>query len=587
MSGMKKFWIILEQWSLMDSMATESISPYSFYGCRSFGSDLSRIGGGSERVNNIILYGVEPIADYAVELSEECLDKESLVRISKKQDIYAYPRTICYQKGRVRFRFNSEHLMKSFLAQAEIMLEVKCVDLYRNDFYVSSDGIVVPQDCAADMLALDSQSESILRDGRNNSIKGAVLGYARGLSVSRSAGDSALLASLTGLRNAIGGIHTAIMLDDTFIPGREILSMIDSAEGLYDSSAHGATIAFTMVRHLYSELSSLASMRSKELADRKAHGVSAVMASLDRREHALEKEISDLEFSTGLAGMRDELDAIRRREVEMGRANGKTRKYFPKGSLEYDRKKYLKDEIARCESEDSRLATLYRELSSVKEKKNSLSTESTEYDNAISPVVIRISDILSELIDKVSKTSSGREFCFDAFVMEGGFLQLTGESGFSEAEVEYFNILLRDVQEHPMTELRPVSDVDVMAILERTGKKYVSCSRTFKTEGGRRVREILSSLWRYKRHDPEGRIILPDDLPLLKGTLPFFVKYIDFAQIEKFSSNKSVEHCEFALLIWSAMVGFASLPRTMTSVLYSDVTRYMGVQDKIVGLLGL
>ena len=95
---MKKYWAILSHWSLIDSMATESISPYSFYMERCFGSDLSRYIDGSERINHIVLYATEPVADIAVELSESLLEPQSLCPVGKGHKVFTYPKTIVFRK---------------------------------------------------------------------------------------------------------------------------------------------------------------------------------------------------------------------------------------------------------------------------------------------------------------------------------------------------------------------------------------------------------------------------------------------------------------------------------------------------------
>lgn len=583
---MKKYWISTTQWSLIDSMATESISPYSFYGRRCFGSDLSRYVSGSERMNHIILMDTEPSSDYAIEVDEAILDMKALVRAGKRSHLYTYPKSIHFRKGHARFRFSTEIMMKSFLSEAEIMLEVKCTDLYKDDFFVGSGKGTIPSSAGMDCLALESQDESVQREDAGNYMKGAVIGFARGLATSRNTEDSALIQLLTDIRNAVGGIHTRIMIDDTFMPGKDLLSKVDEAEALYSAAGHGTSRGFGVLRHLFIEFVDIAVMRSKELTRRRAPGRERRIADLRVREAECERSIAAIEYTSGIRAIRAELEAIKEMEAKMGEAEGKKRRYFPKDSPEYARKCELKQSIQAFEKDNSQLRETRTLLVRIKDEMASLSSETTEYDGALGPIATKISDAVTGILDTVRKGSTPVDMDMGTLSVSGESLRVACPEGTTKAEEEFFGYVFSDILANPITQLRHVSDADVMEILKRSCKAYVSTGATFGSEDGHRIREVMLSLLYFKMHDPRGKVIIPEGMPLLSAMIPFFVKCQDYAQIERFMDKRGIAHKEYPLLMWSALVGFASLPRTMTSALYMDRDGYARVEEKILEICG-
>lgn len=94
-----KYWLLIDSWNLMESFVTESISPYSFYQERGFGNNLSRFyKAGSEKINHLILSTVEPVGEYAVEISDELLDVALLVKSGRKKTVFTYPKQSTIEK---------------------------------------------------------------------------------------------------------------------------------------------------------------------------------------------------------------------------------------------------------------------------------------------------------------------------------------------------------------------------------------------------------------------------------------------------------------------------------------------------------
>lgn len=582
---MKKYWAILSHWSLIDSMATESISPYSFYMERCFGSDLSRYIDGSERINHIVLYATEPVADIAVELSESLLEPQSLCPVGKGHKVFTYPKTIVFRKGEVRFRFSSDVLLKTILSETEIMLEVKCTRLYRDDFYVSVGGTPVNKELYMDCLPLERQDESIVADDRRNYVKGAIMGFVRGSLTSHSESDRTLLNALADLKNSFGGQHTKIMIDCTYHPIASLMNKIESVEELYVLAGHRRTSNFEVIKHIYIEVIDIAKKRYEALKSRKI---------LDRQKQAdqfevlarqCEMEMSRIMNEGDLSKVVDELNIIKSMEVARGREVGKSRLYFKKGTPEYIRKLELKAQIEDFKKNDEQYNELDRKCREYKRRKTELMTDSTEYDGAISPAFLKISDVVSSITADVSRISSAGTVDLSPIdVTDGRTVVLRPGCGYSVGQVEFFNILLESILDNPLKELRPVSDMDVMKILQISCKRYKDECKTFDTDEGQKIKDIVNSFWKYRKHDPSGNIVLDPSMPLLSAAIAFFVKCQDFSQIERYSENKGIGCKPYSLMLWSALVGFASLPRTMTDEIYSDLERYRDIQNILKAL---
>ena len=126
--------------------------------------------------------------------------------------------------------------------------------------------------------------------------------------------------------------------------------------------------------------------------------------------------------------------------------------------------------------------------------------------------------------------------------------------------------------------------MDVMKILQISCKRYKDECKTFDTDEGQKIKDIVNSFWKYRKHDPSGNIVLDPSMPLLSAAIAFFVKCQDFSQIERYSENKGIGCKPYSLMLWSALVGFASLPRTMTDEIYSDLERYRDIQNILKAL---
>lgn len=198
----------------METFTTESLSPHIFYLKRAFGNDLTRyISKNGELFNNLVLYKEEPLSHFAIELDGSLLDK-SLLTEQNKGETFLYPKTVYYQKGKVRFRFKNQDSIKAFIAESKIIFEVKTIDKYSNDFFIETDTPKkIPSTGGNDSLPFGIDGY-IGVDNLFNSIKGGVVSYLCGLKTSTSLENQSLILSLTSLKNMIAGLNTIVMMGE-------------------------------------------------------------------------------------------------------------------------------------------------------------------------------------------------------------------------------------------------------------------------------------------------------------------------------------------------------------------------------------
>lgn len=581
---MTSYWISISKWSLIDSMANECISPFSFYARRCFGSDLSRHFEESERVNHLLLSTKEPVSDFAIKIDSSLLDNQSLSRVGKSKHLFLYPRSVFFQKGKVKFRFASEELLKTFLAETEIMLEIKCTALYSDDYYVSSTGHehVVPADL--DILPMESQEESILKEDTFNYTKGAIISYCRGILTNRSQEETDAIAAISNLKNDLVGLHTQIMVDENYVPIMSLARSIIRAEELYNKASYRKTQNFRVLSMLYADLIEKASLRYKEMQSRKTTDSRQKEAEIRRSIADYEKTIRQFEFNSNLTRFINELEEIKRAEVENGKMFGQKRKFFPKDSPEYLRKQELKESIEDFKKNNKQYLELVNHLQELQDKLYLISTGASEYDNAIATISNQISDVIGNIVMEVQSSLKPIKIDFSNFqTCRNGEIVISSPN-YKTAELEYYNILLKTIFEYPLKELRPASDMDMFNLLKISMNKYKETGLSFTSKDGQRIRQILLNYWFYKHHDPKGRVELTEEYSLVNNIIAFFLKGSDFSQIERYTVNKGIRNKEYALMLFGAFVGYSSLPRTMSTCIYHSLEQYLPCQQLLNGI---
>ena len=132
-----KYYISINSWNLLESFVTESLSPFAFYNKRNFGNNLSRfINSSNDKINFIVLSTVDNGGDYSIIVDDTILDTSSIKSVKGLKTMFVYSKTLYYKKGIVSFRFGSQASLDAFVAESQILFEVKCIDKYKEDFFI-------------------------------------------------------------------------------------------------------------------------------------------------------------------------------------------------------------------------------------------------------------------------------------------------------------------------------------------------------------------------------------------------------------------------------------------------------------------
>lgn len=553
-----QYYIEISSWNLLESFVTESISPYSFYGERNFGNNLSRyLSGEKEKYNCLILSTRDLGGDLSLVVDESLIDTAILHPIKDLKTAFTYPKTIYYKKGLVSFRFGTEQLKESIIAESQILIEVKCIEKYKFSFYIKDKKNINRKGIFryVDLLSFERQSY-ISWDNKFNKAKGAIIGYARGVYTTSDETNLDLLNSLRELKNAFGGMNTQIMMSDSLPENYDLLISIERCRNLYEKSL-GKTNSFDVLMALYNQIVRLAAMRSKEL---KENGREHKNGLLEEKTE-IENSISDIERSYNIIVIKDELNKIKAQEKENGEKNGKTRLYFKKGTPEYERKKELNSIIAEFENDNIKYRLLKRRLYLIEQE---LNTDANKYDAVLSAIFTRISDIINDLTKDASGITSKSIVDLSHLEMNKGVVYLQDKDG--GPEVSYFNILLSYILEN--TNSMKLSEYSVLQLLEESAKMFKVCPIS-KSEKGTTILNTLREYWLYKNQRTDG-FTVPDGMPIFQSIMSFFVKPLGFDQIERYMMIKKYSHKAYAFMLWGAWIGFADIPKTFTNVLYQN-----------------
>lgn len=562
-----KYWLLIDSWNLMESFVTESISPYSFYQERGFGNNLSRFFKvGSEKINHLILSTREPVGEYAVEISDELLDVALLVKSGKKKTVFTYPKTIYYRKGSVRFRFFSREKQIAFIAESKILLEVKCVEKYLNDFYFDNKAKVKVSEKFSDTFLFEKQ-QYLAFDNKYNSLKGAFVGYVRGQLTSMDNGQQELLSHMIELKNSFTGLHTELMLGEDAVHDMLILQKIFQCKLEYSKLDIEATNLFDILSQIFKEVVKLASMRSQELKRQKTPAYEKELEELKQKREKCAHALNRLEDGFSFSRIRDELNQIKQKEIENGEKKGKKREYFKKETPEYRRKVELKKMLDDFEENNSEYKTLKQEIKDIEERIDSYHYGSTEYDSAVGALFLRLSDGVNDLIKKINKSGQSHfvDFSRIKIIDEKMMLRFGDET---VAESVYFNIVLQYILEQPLGGARSISEIDILNLIFATAKIFKNTEYS-KTVTGQELLVSLGQYWRYKKQELDT-FSIPSHLPIFQSIMSFFIKPQGFEQIERFMLNRKYRYKEYAFMLWGAYIGFAAIPKTFTSVIYQN-----------------
>lgn len=554
-----QYYIEISSWNLLESFVTESISPYSFYSERNFGNNLSRyLSGEKEKYNYLILSTEDLGGDISLIVDESLIDATCLNSINRRlTTAFTYPKTIYYRKGFIKVRFESTSLKDSIIAESKILLEVKCLDKYVPDFFVKSKKNKMKADISnlKDLLSFDRPAY-IDFDEKFNKIKGALIGYTRGQYTTSDDTTLTLQNNLRDIKNSFGGMNTQIMMSDVFDEDSDLSGRIRNCKELYFKTI-GRSNSFDVLLDQYKEIINLAKMRSEE---KKQLYNNQRKDDLLQKRLILEDCISRIEQSFNIVKVKKELDSIKALEKANGERIGKARLYFKKGTVEYERKQQLKNIIDEFENGNAEYIHYKNKLYQIDQE---LNDDSNKFDNILSAIFTRISDILNDLIKNSSSlTNGGMVDLTKVSISDSLYLS----SNPDDSEICYFNILLNCILSS--TTAKQLSEHSVLLVLEESAKLFKSMPLS-KENSGKMILNTLREYWLYKNQRVDS-FNIPEGMPVLQSIMSFFVKPLGFDQIERYMMIKKFSSKAYAFMLWGAWIGFADMPKTFTNVLYQD-----------------
>lgn len=567
-----KYWIIIDSWNLMETFTTESLSPHIFYLKRAFGNDLTRyISKDGELFNNLVLYKEEPLSQFAIELDDSLFDK-SLLAEYKKGETFLYPKTVYYQKGKVRFRFKNQDSIKAFIAESKIIFEVKTIDKYSSDFFIETDTPKkAPSISGNDSFPFDI-NEYMLVDNLFNSVKGGIVSYLCGLKTSTSLENQSLILSLTSLKNMIAGLNTVVMMGEENVIdySQYKISLLKTKNEFLRSPFKSKINLFEVLKHILDEIISLSTLRLEKVAEQKSPSYKLEIERLKKKKAEYEDLLYKLEDSN-IGKIKEELNSIKKQEAKMGELEGKKRKFFPKGSHEYERKKELKAQINKYKEENSEYKTAFREYKSIEASLSYSVIGVTQYDATISSLFIRFSDNINDILKllKLSLVKDSKETdLFPNLSVLKNDIKIEIENASLE-EIVLYNIIFHLIVFNSNEKHNVISDSKIVELVERAGKEFGE-NEISKSEVGNQIMNTLRTFWMYKKQKADS-FDIPTDLPLLQAIMSFFIKPRGFDQIDRFMLNRGYQLKKYAYMLWGAIVGYASIPKTLTNIINDNI----------------
>lgn len=576
-----KYYISINSWNLLESFVTESLSPFAFYNKRNFGNNLSRfINNSNDKIKFIVLSTVDNGGDYSIIVNDTILDTSSIKPVKGLKTMFVYSKTLYYKKGTVSFRFGSQALLDAFVAESQILFEVKCIDKYKDDFFIKE----VKEKKASSTLRRLGESFSfeqqtlVKNDNQFNIIKGAIVGYARGALTTSDSSDLRLVSMIKDIKNSFAGLNTQIMVNDSEVERPEAyIIKLKECKKSFNEVLHEKTNYFDILTQLFLEVRNLASLRCAELSRYKVDNKERL---IDQKQD-IEYEICKIERTSNISILKAELKQIKDEEKRLGERSGKTRIYFKKDTPKYNRKQELKAILKEFEESNEDYKALLRKLDEINTSIQNANSGKSQYDATLSALFVRISDITNNLQKKFDqgKSLNAVDFSCIEYTQEYG-LELR-EASEDNDELEYFNVLIKTIVSRET--LETISEQFILSLIEKSAIAFKSCP-SYESEKGKLITECLRNYWRYKHNQCTG-FVIPGDMPVLQSVMSFFLKPFGFDQIERYMMNKKFTKKKYAMMLWAACNGYAALPKTFTSVLYQDEENYMAMDNLLEDIM--
>lgn len=569
------YYICTSSWNLLESFVSESISPFSFYRERGYGNNLSRyLDGVNERANYLILSTKEIEGDYVIKVNEDILDKSNLYPVKKSKTLFTYSKTIYYKKEAVAFLFSSKELLESLIAESQILFEVKCIEKYKPEFVINTGKTkTLVTDNIANSISFQRQ-EYIAQDNIYDKLKGMIVAYTHAMAFAENPHEQQLSCQLRELKNSFAGLNTQVMISETAISNEyDYISLIRNAKVAYNDTIRTKTNLFDILMQQFSEIVKLAKARANELSNNKQINSTSKIENLTVQKKELENKLYDMEFRDGISNLFEELESIKKQERDNGVKKGKKREYFKKGSPEYERKQYLKNEIKKYKGENSEYKSIRQNISYIKQQINNIETGASVYDTTLGALFFRVSDIMNELICNV-KTSykNNCQVSYSCLSLVNSTVNIDVNASLEEKA--FLDIIINEALK---SDNRILSDDVVQSLIVESANRY-KYTEYANTEKGMLILGCLREFWAYK-HNQCSSFSIPDNLNILKSLMAFFIKPFGFDQIERYAQNKGVENKEYGYMLRGAIIGYAAFPKTFTDALYANKDIYIHMDE--------
>lgn len=599
------YWLPSNTWSLIDILATESISPLEFYSSRTFGSkninSFGDLGEVNQLKNCLTLYpndfNFQPSQGNPVLLyiKHDAVDEEFLKK--DENGLAYYPKTIYLRKGNFQIRFVSEEDRTMFLANSTMSLEMKTLNKYHiNLFNNGEQGIfhVIPRPPIQfqfnfNQLYMAATDKSAMAfDKAYNQIKGLIYGFVCGTEGKKSKPELDLTTTLGKIKNKVTNLRTYFGISETYDPAiiKELKEIMEEGEFLWIKYADDKGHDFHAIKIRLNELQELQILKLKEIKEKKdfiSGTKPETINELQKRIDGLKAEKMPLEKQR--QKLWDERDEI----YDMAKTlNGR------KKGPEKDLKKELKEEIHQLQtfinSITNELKPINAQIRTLEEKLSQYHFDGrTQFDGTIDELFYRISSTINTMILSIPDYFNNRDeskvlpsltgFSFDINSLtesymtseEVGKIVLKLDSEFfqelDELNKEFLGMIIEIILLKAGSNVSGVSDFSINEVLKTVAEQA-------KSLGNNQINEVLDSLLQY-RMTRKGKIIFPEDQIVLRSFVGLVMKPYSAEELIKFHQSKGFNDPHIIYPMWGAFVGFADMPKTFTNSVLQDADNPM------------
>jgi len=603
----KHYWLPTTTWNLSDVFATESISPFLFYTKRLFGSKSNQIADDQGRLieanNSIILYPKNFLFTPSIGkpvfilVNSSSLDS-NFIEVEKNEIAY-YRKTIYFKRGNFQVRFLNEEDKNIFLATLSINLETKTLNKYNVEFnFPANKQNILHIHSPTDIFDLKpniqlnetANEDQLYFDKAFNQIKGLIYGLVCSTIGKKTSVQIKLEKSLQNLKSKISGFRTRLEMSDEF-SSEMITPLVEKVDEVKKAFSEvfpeTASIVFQSVNQRLTEIGNLQTLRLSTLTTQRQKFASIDKSLIQKLKETLQV-LQDDDFK-----LKSKEEKLWEQRKKLDSEN-KSIKRPKKNSAEHDQKISLKE----------RITELKEDIDKIKEKRRPGKTEiqryklelaeysefgRTQYDSNIEEQFYKISGYINDLIfstnDKITQSQQSQkkypdlsQIKFDIHSLTNAFKERKRNDFVNSLQSDLFEFaseeerfLFKEILEVVLLETNFSTDVSETSITHIAEKvfEHFSESNFSATKIGKEVLSHLQSLSAY-RTNKGANYTFPNSIPVLQNFISFIIKPYNNEELKNFAYGKDVKDIHFAFSMWAAYIGFASLPKTFTDIVFES-----------------